>query len=300
MSRAARRRGSAVALALGVSLSGLASSHAADAPTATSGTERSAGAADLALGSGTAQLFEQAGERYAEHAYGQALELLQLACRESTFDGCELNLGAVHHALKHCSEARQHYTAYLQLHPNGRESQAARAALDELDAHCEQASQAVAPALEGPQPPHESGSLAAQGASTARDAGASAAASPEAASAPVPDPGAPRASWLQRRAVPLLLTGAGALAGVSTLLFATELSSTNSQIEQHRAQPFDPEQAQRLRHSEQFEALTWAGGVVTVALLGAGTTVWLLTPDENTAVDFSAGAAPGLTLRHRF
>ena len=240
------------------------------------------------------ELFQRAGEAFEAQEFALALELLRQACGQSDFEGCDFNLGAVHHALRHCAEARQHYGAYLKAHPAGARRGEAQAALDALEPIC-----GLAP---GANPEASATGLPAVGsAGTSSDPAPSLAvltALPDQL-APASPPERPTAPAAQAngtsRIVALSLLGLGGAAGVATLLLALELSSTNSEIEAHRSQPFDPEQQQRLDKADQFQSLTLGAGSASVLLLGSAAAVWWLAPAASPQLSVSLG--PELRLR---
>ena len=253
--------------------------------------------------------FREASLKFEAMDYEGALPLLERACAASAFPGCALNLGAVHHALRHCAEARRHYEQYLRDEPQGERVAEARAALGELEPHCR--SNAAAFDL----PPAPAASSSAEGAAlqagvapVAVAAPASAGASIEAAApavmvAPGDAPGTTsgaqaadeprpveagvatrdpalegRASYRPIAASMLILGGA---TGLTTLYLGVRLASANADFREHRAAAFDDQQRARLERSEQYQALTVGSGVASALLLGAGGVIWWLGGDSD-------------------
>jgi hypothetical protein len=239
------------------------------------------------------ELLQRAGEAFEAQQFALALELLQQACGQSDFEGCSFNLGAVHHALRHCAEARHHYRAYLEAYPAGARRGEAQAALDALEPIC-----GVAPGAHPDEPATGLPPVGSAGASSDPARLAALPASPGElvpASPPErPTPPAAQASGTSR-ILALSLLGLGGAASVATLLLALELSSTNADIEAHRSQPFDPEQQHRLDKADQFQALTLGAGSASVLLLGSAAAVWWLAPGASPGLSVSIG--PELRLR---
>ncbi len=119
--------------------------------------------------------FREASERFEAGDFAGALPLLERACAGSAFPGCALNLGAVHHALRHCPEARRHYEQYLREEPQGERVAEARAALTELEPHCK--SNAAAFGLPEPSTPGAASAVAPSSSSSSSASSSATAAS---------------------------------------------------------------------------------------------------------------------------
>jgi hypothetical protein len=177
------------------------------------------------------ELFQRAGEAFAAKQFAQALELLERACGQSDFEGCDFNLGAVHHALRHCDEARAHYGAYLKAHSGGARAGEARAALEALEPRCGADESAVgnsAPVPKAPLVTQPAAPRSADAASAAPEPAPAARALPPSSVTAEPGPAPPDGP---RRIVAASLLGLGGTAGVATLLFALRLSSVNADVE---------------------------------------------------------------------
>jgi len=255
--------------------------------------------------------FEQANGKFAAGDYAGALELLDRACAQSDFPGCALNLGAVHHALRHCAEARGHYEVYLQRDPGGERAAEARAALDELAAHCrnEGASGATGAAALGSSParprlvdelPEVSSDLPVREWSphTPLPARTTGAAAPSAAvsrtDAALPGPAlAPSVEQPQRhRAVAASVMVLGGVAGLTSIFLGMRLSEANDAFRRHRGAAYDEAQAARLERARDYRAFTVGSGVASGVLLGVGGALWWLGADA----DDDPGARVGLAL----
>lgn len=277
--------------------------------------------------------FQQAGERFAASDYEGALVLLERACSRWPFEGCSLNLGAVHHALRHCAEARRHYGDYLREAPAGERSGEARAALGELEQRCVERGDAAAPlgaASEAMTPdevvPTSAGSAVSAEVSPAVGPRVTPGASPLAtAAAPlvtdlaVAAPGealgsgaaplsraeaASASSGLDReprhRAVAASLLVLGGVAGVTTAYLGVQLAKANAEVEEHKGQPFDRAQEDRYDRASDYRVLTWGAGAATVGLLGAGGLIWWYGSEPSPDVQVSPLGLQGVQLRGRF
>lgn len=251
--------------------------------------------------------FREASLKFEAGDYEGALPLLERACAASAFPGCALNLGAVHHALRHCTEARRHYEQYLRDEPQGEGVAEARAALGELEPHCKGnaaafelrptpgASTAEGAALHTGGAPLSVPATPAASPSAPLEPVAPAAVAPGVA--PVATSGAPvsdephaieaaarrdpelesRPSYRPIAASMLILGGA---AGLTTLYLGVRLASANADFREHRDTAFDDQQRARLERSEQYQALTIGSGVASALLLGAGGVFWWLGGDS--------------------
>jgi hypothetical protein len=275
--------------------------------------------------------FREASVKFQAGDFAGALPLLERACATSAFPGCALNLGAVHHALRHCPEARHYYESYLRDEPAGERATEARAALTELEPHCKSNAAAF-----------DLAASTSLGASTATPAsapaaphaiaGAAAVASGAAASTAVPpEPGAPPASPVtavngsapaaalvtaapadasridsadaldpsqesaaKYRPIAASMLILGGAAGLTTIYLGVRLADANSEFRKHRNTAFDDEQQARLDRTRQYRALTVGSGVASALLLGAGGVIWWLGSGSE-ANDDLAIAPNGLT-----
>jgi hypothetical protein len=256
--------------------------------------------------------FREASVRFEAGDFAGALPLLERACATSAFPGCALNLGAVHHALRHCPEARHYYESYLRDEPAGERATEARAALTELEPHCKSSAAAfdlaastspgastAAPAS-SPAAPHVVNAVGA-GASTAVGGSAPTPAPVTAAPADASriesaadalDPSQESATRYRPVAASMLILGGAA--GLTTIYLGVRLADANSEFRKHRNTAFDDEQQARLDRTRQYRALTVGSGVASALLLGAGGVVWWLGSGSD-ANDDLAIAPNGLT-----
>jgi hypothetical protein len=282
--------------------------HAAPSETSGASARSSAGApADVDA------WFREASAKFEAGDFAGALPLLERACATSAFPGCALNLGAVHHALRHCPEARRYYESYLRDEPEGERATEARAALAELEPHCKSNAAAFDVAA-SPSPAALTTAPASFAAAPHVASGAAAAASGTATSAAVlPELGAPPSSTLTAVAgsapAPALVAAApadasridsadaldrsqesaakyrpiaasmlilGGAAGLTTIYLGVRLADANAEFRKHRNTAFDDEQQARLDRTRQYRALTVGSGVASALLLGAGGVIWWL------------------------
>ncbi|HTV23289.1 MAG TPA: hypothetical protein VMG12_31590 [Polyangiaceae bacterium] len=278
--------------------------------------------------------FEQANLKFAAHDYAGALALLERACAASDFPGCALNLGAVHHALRHCVEARHYYGAYLRNEPSGERAAEARAALDELDVRCRDegarsaaVTGASAPSASSPPPappalPAADGALREGPSSQAPEAPPSA---PAASGAPTfpprHGPAAPPAAFRRGvlgagssanampstldeapryRAVAASVMVLGGAAGLTSIYLGSRLADANDQFDEHKREPYDEAQARRLERAREYRALTIGSGVASAVLLGVGGVFWWLGADADAGVGVALDEGARLQLSGRF
>lgn len=264
--------------------------------------------------------FERANDHFAAGEYEAALGLLERACARSAFPGCALNLGAVHHALRHCSEARGHYQAYLQQDPSGERAAEARAALDELDAHCPNerapgaggeslaANSSERPRLVGPVPelgtdlPVRDGQSAIPPAAPMPPMTIPPAPTPRTA----PPPGDAATALLdapQRyRAVAASVTVMGGVAGLTSMVFGLRLADKNAEIRRNKSSAYDEAQAARLERAREYRALGVGAGVASGVLFGVGGVFWWLgaEADASTSVGVTLDDGAGVRVTGRF
>jgi hypothetical protein len=267
--------------------------------------------------------FREASLKFEAGDFAGALPLLERACSTSTFPGCALNLGAVHHALRHCPEARRHYELYLQREPHGEGAAEARAALSELEPHCQSNAAAfdlAAPSAVGASAgalssseaesaaPHAAVPSGAAASGLVPLAPGAAPALPAAGSAPGHvtaaagepgrigtaeplDPAQESAAKYRPVAASMLILGGAA--GLTTIYLGVRLADANSEFRKHRSTAFDADQQARLDRTRQYRALTVGSGVASALLLGAGGVIWWLGNGSDNGSDRDGDGSGG-------
>jgi hypothetical protein len=245
--------------------------------------------------------FERANQKFAARDYAGALELLERACAHSDFPGCALNLGAVHHALRHCLEARKFYESYLRGEPSGERAGEARAALDELDAHC-QTARSSGPVAPSASPPSEAPQPARVAPVSPPTFGANDHAAPHTAleGSALGSPRTTLDDGPRYRAIAASVTVLGGAAGLTSLYLGLRLGDANAEFEKHKRAPYDDEQAARLERARDYRALTIGSGVAAAALLGVGGVFWWLGVDSDTDVSLAFDAGSQVRLSGQF
>lgn len=81
-------------------------------------------------------VLEEADRRFVSGDLNGALGLLEPVCTAGESVECAFSLGAIHHGLGHCLQARAFYRRYLQLSPEGERASEVRDALEEVEARC--------------------------------------------------------------------------------------------------------------------------------------------------------------------
>lgn len=251
-----------------------------------------------------AQPFEaalaQADERFIAGDLEGALRLLEPACAGGERPECAFSLGAVHHGLGHCRQARAFYLRYLELTPNGERVSEARGALEEVEARCggsvEVASSAVAPDLPRAMSPGAVG-LAPTPSAPAMPGLAEPWVAPSGNTPPAPvSREAPQGSLSADLAVgSLALAGAAALSSIAFGLLAAHDANRCAQ-----ARSYDREYIERCESSGPRYQGLWQGfAVASGSFLGIGLALWAFDPGPSSAAAAS-GPSPQLGYRGRF
>jgi hypothetical protein len=240
------------------------------------------------------------------------LQYIERACHLTSSASCLLNLGAVHHALMHCSLARGYYEQFLDRAPYDDEGDEAKNALHEIQAAC---------------PAHETASLeAAPPDTSAGDMIHSLPAStrPLLSGAPPPQSPSPRPALPvygssssdaraidagavpTRRALAWSLLGTGAATAVSTLILGSYGKRAESDFDardRHNGAlglAGDSELRAIDRRGRRYNDLMIGFGVASGLLLAAGSTLVLIDLGDSADLSVSASGAASVDLRRSF
>jgi hypothetical protein len=244
--------------------------------------------AELEPGAPFELVLERADRRFVSGDLSGALELLEPACARGERSECAFSLGAIHHGLGHCPEARAFYRRYLELWPGGERASEVRDALEEVDARC---GDALAGAAPEPSPPP-----LALGIATAPRAGLDEPSAPPAGSgaALAVAPGAPERSLSADLAVgSFVLSGAAALTSIAFGLLAAHDASRCA-----KARTYDRDFIERCESSGPRYQGLWQGfALASGSFLGIGLVLWGFDPGSPSA---AASPAPQVGYRGRF
>jgi hypothetical protein len=235
-------------------------------------------------------LAERAKLLFREGEFRQALPLVQRAYALTQSPRFLFNLGVLYHKLSECVPAREHFELYLQRDQTGAARQQTLSALQELRERCPEAP----PAAALPQPDIVRG-LPAPG--------------PSETSVHLPDASAdaarPRHEPAERSGGPaasaLLLIGMGAAAGIGAALSLAAQGRAQSDIDalgrRARAEgsawdAFEDRRRDLVGDARLHRGLSIGLGLASLALVGAGATLWIVESEEGSSVRAS-GAVIG-------
>jgi hypothetical protein len=273
-------------------------------------------------------LYQQFECHFSRAEYSECLPYIERACQLTSSPRCLFNLGAVHHALRHCSLARGYYEQFLDRAPYDDDGDEAKNALHEIAAACPPQEAAAAQAAAPDPAAHADTIRSLPAIPSAGSASASMQASaPADASLPrrrlpaisVPgrsasdsariDAGGPAIS---RRALAWTLLGSGAAAGISTLLLGSSGRRAESDFDardRHNGTlglSGDSELRAIDRRGHQYNQLMVGFGVASGLLLAAGGTLLVLDLDFDaglgldTQLSVSPRGAAGIDVRRSF
>ena len=228
-----------------------------------------------------------------------ALDALEDACGNSGDPACLFNRALVHHAWlevpdeneqEHCKSSHANYANFLAARPYEEPSDAARAALIELEQICPIALPRKLPPL--PPPEHVIATLGKE-VSLSEPSGTSPPASvtlpPR--SAPLPPPPADETPDV----LPWLLFGAGAASAVAATVSWVQMSRADSDLMHHRdadGKIFDDPESLALDVTRRrSQVMAWSFGAGALVLGGVG--VGMLFHAGSASPGVSVGLAPG-------
>jgi tetratricopeptide (TPR) repeat protein len=260
-------------------------------------------------------LYQQFECHFARGEYEQCLPYIERACHLTSSPRCLFNLGAVHHALMHCSLARGYYEQFLDRAPYDDGGGDAQSALHELQAACpahEAALAEVAPqdAARGaivPLPDAPGGVAASSSPPVLAEA-------PPITRQPVGQlDGSGRdaapvdaAGSISRRTLAWSLIGAGAAAGALTILWGGYgVRAESDYVARNRRNGMlglsdDSELRAIDRRGRQYNQLMLGFGVASGLLLAAGGTLVILDVGDGAQLSLSADGVAGIDLRRSF
>jgi len=234
-------------------------------------------------------VLEQADQRFVGGDLGGALRLLEPVCSGGERVECAFSLGAIHHGLGHCPEARAFYRRYLELAPGGERASEVREALEEVEPRCGDALDTAAPrATPGASPLALSVAIAPSAGQPEPPAGLAVA--PLAAAAP---PSPERSLSADLAVGSFVLSGAAALSSIAFGLLAAHDASQCAS-----ARTYDREFIERCENAGPRYQGLWQGfALASGSFLGIGLVLWGFDPGSPSA---AASSAPQLGYRGRF
>ena len=235
-------------------------------------------------------VLEEADRRFVGGDLNGALRLLEPVCTRDERVECAFSLGAIHHGLGHCPEARAFYRRYLELSPGGERASEVRDALEEVEARCgdERATATPLPPLLPSLAPG-----VAPAASVSPALPLVSPAGPSATALPV-TVGPPERSLSADLAVgSFVLSGAAALTSIAFGSLAAHDASRCAE-----ARTYDRDFIDRCERSGPRYQGLWQGfALASGSFLGIGLVLWGFDPGTPSA---TASPAPRLGYRGRF
>jgi tetratricopeptide (TPR) repeat protein len=238
--------------------------------------------------------------------YQESLPFLERVCRLTSSPRCLLNLGAVHHALRHCDAARSYYEKFLDRTPYDDEQNEAQQALEEIRAACPDAEGPVEPPEPFRRPPDEIPPMLPAPVAAERPAAlaprglVSRAATLPAQLARGADGSA------SRRILAWSLLGAGSAAALATAVAAGCGARAESDFDsRNRANgelglSDDAELRAIDQRGRSYNRLMLGFGVASGLLLGVGATLYVFELGPGSNVSVSGGESAQLRYRGRF
>jgi hypothetical protein len=230
----------------------------------------------------------EADRRFVAGDSSGALELLEPVCAGTERADCSFSLGAVHHALGHCSEALAYYRHYRAVAPRGEHFGEVTAALEEVESRCGDIVAPVLPAAPVATPP------------------AVAPASSGALLGPVP--GAPARGPAVTGEPPAssntgLVVGAFAVSGAAaatSVVFG--ILAARSARRCDRARAYDRDYVQECEvDGPRYQGLWQGFALASGGFLGVGLTLWWLDVGSSSAsLGVSGAGYPELNYRRTF
>jgi hypothetical protein len=260
-------------------------------------------------------LYQQFECHFARAEYSECLAYIERACHLTSSPSCLLNLGAVHHALMHCSLARGYYEQFLDRAPYDDGGDEAKGALHEIQAACP--SHEAAPAQATPPDP-STGDVIRPLPVASGPLRSGAPQQPQRPTSPAPAVRAYSSASSDalafdvasvtptRRALAWSLLGAGAATAVSTLLLGSYGMRAESDFDardRHNGAlglAGDSELRAIDRRGRRYNDLMIGVGAASGLLLAAGSTLLLIDLGGSAELAISASGAPGVDLRRSF
>lgn len=234
-------------------------------------------------------LLERAKVHFRAGQYREALPLVERALALTGAPRFLFNLGVLHHKLSECVPARDYFERYLERDAMGAARQQTLDALAELNAHCPR--QAVGERV-GRGEPSEATPVAP---TPARSVSVVSALVQPAEPASTPPPsnesgaGPARESGWAPPPSAVVLMGLGAAAGVGAVVALVMQGRAQSDLdalgssatgEQVTWDAFEAERQALSANARQYRNLSIGLGAASVALLGAGATVWVVEAND--------------------
>jgi len=227
-----------------------------------------------------------------------SIPLLVRAYALGGWAGCLLNLAMANHALSNCEVASDYYERYLMADPYTDRLEEVMGALGELDAcgSSRWTPPGLPSAVESP-----SGSLPSDTIRPLSSAAVQPLADPSGAPAPaVPLPSAPHSPEPSHRVLAVSLLGVGAAAGIAAAVFTLASQRKESEAGEFSTFGADDPRARAIHDAGvHYNELAWGLGIGAVALLGAGTTLWILGNPADSSVGVGL-AFPSIRYQGRF
>jgi hypothetical protein len=242
-------------------------------------------------------VLEQADRRFVDGDLDGALQLLAPVCAGSERAECAFSLGAIHHGLGHCPEARAFYLRYLELAAGGERVGEVRDALQEVEARCGDAPAPAMPRVLPTAAPSASGLAVSPSAGVPEPAGVSSA--PIAALPPAGTITAGTGAVRERSLSADLAVGSFVLAGAAALSsIAFGLLAAHDASRCADARTYDSEFIARCENSGPRYQGLWQGfALASGSFLGIGAVLWAFDPGSPSV---AAGLAPQVGYRGRF
>lgn len=267
-------------------------------------------------------LLSNAREHYAAGRFEDAMVLLERAYNATNGPRFLFNLGAVHHAMGHCSLARNYYEGFLLVAENGKKRDEAKLALGNLYEHCGHSQlHSPRPQQEGAAGPNSVGPLLSPGLSPEVTSELAPDLSPELPTQILAQPSRlllsrrngldsnwQGDSWRRTTSISLIGTGAAlGLAGTITY-FLMHNAHDDLQAQRRRVSASggiwndaeDAEEAGRLTFRAEYRSLTWALGVGSGLAFAAGATLLALELNTNSSLLGTSAGLPGISYCQQF
>ena len=241
-------------------------------------------------------VLEQADRRFVDGDLDGALQLLGPVCADNERAECAFSLGAIHHGLGHCPEARAFYLRYLELAAGGERVGEVRDALQEVEARCGDAPAPGVPSVV-PSVAPSAASLAVSPSAGVPEPGASS--EPLAAPLPAATTSAGSSARPERSLSADLAVGSFVLAGAAALSsIAFGLLAAHDASRCADARTYDSEFIARCENSGPRYQGLWQGfALASGSFLGIGAALWAFDPGSPSV---AAGLAPQVGYRGRF